>query len=333
MRSATSRSFILSLIFLLLGLCSCHYTSPDPGDTWQFDQKDTRVDSARFRGTYHYWKGYNFVATDSFTLRQEGLFDLGSLRSQLADTLVKPGEVLVVEDIRLDTASAATTLWIKITAVDYSLSRTGQSIRHSSGWVKESIFHQCIVPDTPVAKIIHFLGSRTFKWLLGITGVLSLGIWAGLLYRARRKPNFAHLISLPRGGYVRFFLLTLSGSVTLHRAIWHYVPNEWVEFYHHPALWPLSPDLSPAVGCFMAAVWLLILATLAVMEDVFNAGETMSESVLAVGKVMLLGIIVFAIFAVLIPYALLLPMLLLTWAELLFAEKFNQTFCRMRRNV
>lgn len=319
MRSSFSRSYILCIIFMLVGLCSCQYSTPDLGDTWQFDQKDTRVDSARFRGIYHYWKGDNFVATDSFSLRQEGLFDLGSLRSQLADTLVKPGEVLVVEDIRLDTASAATTLWIKITAVDYTLSRTGQSIRHSSGWVQETIFHQCIVPDTPVAKIIHFLGSQSFKWLLGIVGTVSLLLWLLLLYRSRRQPGYSRLVSLPRGGYVRFFLFTLSGSVTLHRTIWHYWPNEWVEFYHHPALWPLSPELSPAVGCFMAAVWLLLLASLAVIEDVFNDGVTMTESILAVGKVVLLGVIVFALFAVIVPFALLLPVLLVVWAKLLYA--------------
>lgn len=325
MRLSLSRSFILSIVLMLVGLCSCQYSSPDLGDTWQFDQKDTRVDSARFRSIYHYWKGDNFVATDSFSLRQEGLFDLGSLRSQLADTLVMPGEVLVVEDIRLDTASTATTLWIKITAVDYSLSRTGQSIRHSSGWVKESVFHQCIVPDTPVAKIIHFLGSQSFRWFLGIVGAAGLILWLLLLHQARRQPHFSHLVSMPTGGYVRFFLFTLSGSVTLHRTIWHYWPNEWVEFYHHPALWPLSPELSPAVGCFMAAVWLLLLASLAVIEDVFNAGVTMTESVIAVGKVILLGVIVFALFAVIVPFILLLPVLVLVWAKLLYStfRSFN----------
>ena len=75
----------------------------------------------------------------------------------------------------------------------------------------------------------------------------------------------------------------------------------------------------------MAAVWLLLLASLAVIEDVFNAGVTMTESVIAVGKVILLGVIVFALFAVIVPFILLLPVLVLVWAKLLYStfRSFN----------
>lgn len=300
------RSFrpLFLLLLALFVFTSCHYARED--DPW-FSATGSRPDSADFRRTHHYWKGYNFISTDTFSLSFTVPFETGDLLRSSAPEPVGKGEILVVEDIRRScTSEDSTTVWVKITAVEFSsLSADTFQPRHSSGWVTESRLRRATVPDTPVSKIIYFLGSPVFRLsLIPLAVALVLLLWF-----FRRCDMFR--LRTPVSGYRNLLEAVLAMSVVLHRVIWHYAEEQWIEYYHHPTLLPFSSAHPLSIGIFVAAVWLLILLVIALMDDVFHSAFTLSQAVGMLIASSVRAVVVFTLFALVCPYWLMLPALFL----------------------
>ena len=53
--------------------------------------------------------------------------------------------------------------------------------------------------------------------------------------------SYTHLRRIPMcSAFYIPFLFVLNNSIVLHRSIWHFIPETWVEYYYEPSLNPLS---------------------------------------------------------------------------------------------
>ena len=104
----------LNYIFILFVLCilvqSCYYSHPERLEPWQPADGET-IDSVDFRTQHHYWKGFNFEATDTIRLMrrppQQNAEDIAfsdkvltiDLLSSPDSLLINASDPLVVADI------------------------------------------------------------------------------------------------------------------------------------------------------------------------------------------------------------------------------------------
>ncbi len=307
------RLYLFLLIALTLaGISSCHYAHED--DSWVTAVSDIEVDSTDFRRTHHYWRGYNFYATDTFRVASRPPFEPQLTYTADSTRLITAQDVLVIESIRKDTAAHPAQIWLKIAAVESgSYANTMVANSPISGWINEAILLKNAVPDTPVSRIIHTLGSKIFKQILFFSALL---LTIGLLILARNRR--LHTNSILYSPYRILLLLLLSGGIVLHRSIWHFVPDTWVEYYFYPSLNPFNPLLPPIIALFVTNVWLILLAGIAVLDESRHHTESIPQ--LLAGSALLCGqaIVMFAVFAVVCPFMLLYPLLVIYWVALIW---------------
>lgn len=298
----------LLIVLVAITTTACHYANED--DAWTVNS-EAEVDSVEFRKMHHYWKGYNFVATDSFNIVSRPPFEPQLTFTADQTFLIKKHDVIAIEDIRKDTTQTPYLIWLKIAAVESSLTYYEEG-GTMSGWIKESQLMQEVVPDTPVSKIIHSLGSRAFKVILFATALV-LGLC--LLVFLRRKSARLHGIN---SSYPPLLYVLLSGCVVLHRSIWHYVPDTWIEYYFYPTLNPFNQEQPLIISLFLTLIWLLILVAIAVIEDlrrkINTLGQLTSNLLLFCGHC----VVIFATFAVIAPFALLYPLLITYWIYVVY---------------
>lgn len=300
---------ILFSLILVLTFASCHYTNDS--DAWAVNS-DAEVDSVDFRKTHHYWTGYNFVAADSMWIISRPPFDLQLAFASDDSTLIKARDVLVVEEIRRDTSSKPFCIWLKIAAVETSPSIDRTDEIASSGWIQEVKLMKKVVPDTPVSKIIHKLSSKSFKSMLWILAIVLCLLGVSFF---RRKTSYTREINCL---YLPLLYIVLSGAIVLHRSIWHFVPDTWVEYYFYPTLNPFNQLLPPVMSLFIFLIWLLVLLWIAVIDDI---RRKISNFARLVTNLLLFGghcIMIFAAFAVVIPFTLLYPLLLMYWTYVIY---------------
>lgn len=303
-----SAGWLCLLLFAVI-LSSCHYERDD--DAWAATDAKAEVDSVDFRNVHHYWKGYNFAATDSFGIASRAPFQPVPAYAKDSTIHIAPNDVMAVEDIQKDTTLTDTTkmgtLWVKVATLSrHAENSTSPATR--SGWIKEEDLMKHVVPDAPVSKVIRALGSPVTKWALGI-GVVLLGVVL-LGLRLRRHLEAVGAQSL----YPVLLNIIVSGSVVLHRSIWHFVPDTWVEFYFYPTLNPFSPELPPVVALFVLSLWLLLLVGMAMVDDLrHKTGGGFTQFVLTLLILVVRGAAIFAVFAVICPFWLLYPALLVYW--------------------
>lgn len=247
------------LLYILLAATSCHY--PVPGDHWASNSA-SEIDSVEFRASHHYWRGYNFVATDTFRILSRPPFTPELIYMADTSATVRRRDVLVVEDVAVAPGDTS-GVWVKIAAVA-GFDAYGQPSDVRSGWVREAVLLAGVVPDTPVSKCIHGFSDRRFKFVFSCLG---LAVLFGLLQAVRRRR--VRLVRLFSAGsfYPVLLCLSVSAAAVLYQSMQVYVPATWVEFYFHPTLNPFHPDLPPVLSLFVAAIWELAVVGVAVLYD------------------------------------------------------------------
>lgn len=297
---------IFLLLFVLLAASSCRY--PTPGDHWA-GSSENEIDSVEFRASHHYWRGYNFMATDTFRIFPRPPFAPELIYSTDTSLIVRRHDVLVVEDIAI-APDDTTAVWAKVTAVteadDY-----GRPAAICSGWVREPALLSCVVPDTPISKCIHGFSNRRFGLLFCSIGLAVLfGLWQTVRRlrrqgKGRRAPLFE-----PCGAgsfYPTLLCLSVSTAAVLYQSMQVYVPETWVEFYFHPTLNPFHPDLPPVLSLFVAAIWELVVVAVAVLYDLNRRTDLagICAGVAELGAACLLLYLVFTLLPVQAGYVLL----------------------------
>lgn len=301
---------VFPVLCVLLLCYGCHY--PQSGDAWS-SYGQQKIDSVDFRTHHHYWKGFNFMATDSFAVLSRAPFEPQLTYAADSSLWVLPKYLLMVEDIRPDAADTAGVFWIKIAAVS-SRDFTPQKGQVVTGWVSEPDLLSHTVPDTPISKFIYGFSSSRLKFILAC---IVLAVVAYLFQAVRRK--HIHMVHFNDIGsfYPTLLCLLVSGTAVLYQSMQVYVPDTWVEYYFHPALNPFSPDLAPVIAIFIMAVWSLILVGLAVVDDLLRRPDFTDAFSYTLG---LIGVcmILYLFFTMVSPLPLSYPLLAAYWAFALY---------------
>lgn len=197
----------------------------------------------------------NFVVvTDSLYLEPDSL-ERNALMGRIdAAHVVFRGDLLVVADRSINPQDSIDSVWVKVARDQYTI-----------GWVRESVFLSSIVPDAPISQFIHYFSNfnRVFFLLLFVLAVLAF------LYRLskRKQLTVVHFNDID-SPYPMLLCIVVSGAAVFYGSIQHFSPETWVQFYYYPTLNPFILPLGMA--CFIACVWLVILLSVAVIDEVFR---------------------------------------------------------------
>lgn len=244
---------LLALLPALL-LQSCYYSQPNQTDHWTAAHEGC-VDSVNFYIAHHYWTGYNFQATDSLQLiTTPPLNTLPDYSTLLNESIgIGPRDQLVVARVRYVPTDTVDSVWVKVARDQLT-----------QGWIHEKDLLERVVPNDPISKFIyHFSGKRTGVVLV----IVGMAIAFGLVQVFRRKHyRMVHFRDIP-SFYPTLLCLCVSGSAALYGSIQRFVPATWSEFYFHPTLNPLNPDIPLILSLFIASVWLMLIVAVAVVDE------------------------------------------------------------------
>lgn len=310
MKNGLYKLTALSLLFVLATLLAgCYYSHPERIEPREPDETDAaawlveetgEIDSTFFRASHHYWKGFNFEATD--TMRLEVRPPAYNANDAVSEGLAVPSEAvllgiresmfvnvsdpLVVADIMYVPADTTDSVWVKV-ARD----------QHTQGWVSEKRLMASTVADAPISKFINFFSDQRTIIFISVLGVFIVVLILTMLLRRRvfaegrdEDVPFKHVLRQMgisagllapggwRGAYRSFYptllCLTVAAASTLYCSIQHFVPATWVEYYFHPTLNPFSPELPPIMQLFVGTVWLLVVVTIAMCIELFREEES-----------------------------------------------------------
>lgn len=256
------------LLIFIAGLfsTSCHYAHPVSKSGEATDSLGG-IDSARFVMTHHYWRGDVFRTDDSLRLYVidspvrllEQADEADALRTTeiiAPDTLVVPRSTRLAVTTLLnvpDTTQDST--WVFLAAPD-----------GTTGWTKEGELLSRAAPDDPISHYIHLFS----KWhgpLNVIGGIVTLCVLAFFTHLRRR---FLPVLQLQGSPYPILLRMCVSLCALLYAAVWHFAPHTWTEFYFNPTLNPFTPDLPLVLAIFLASGWLLVVAMIAVLDDILR---------------------------------------------------------------
>lgn len=234
----------LSALFLLCMVTSCHYPGPDMSD-WDIPQR-TR-DSLTYLTEHHYTLNANFkVEADSLPLEQLPVKDV--FRN------VYKGERIVVAEFMTQPGDSIDSLWVKVAH--------NQEVQ---GWIRESTLLENIVPVDPVSQFIHLFSNRHAVYFI----VVFLLFAVYILCRAIRKKQirlvyFNDIDSI----YPMLLCVLLAFAATLYGTMQSFIPDTWEHYYFNPTLNPFK--LPPLLSMFIASIWLIIVVSLALLDDLFH---------------------------------------------------------------
>lgn len=254
--------------FCLLALffTSCHYARPI-ATTGDDTDSVGGIDSTAFLQTHHYWKGDVFRTDDSLRLfvidspvrLQEETDEADALRtteSIAPDTIIIPRDSrLIVTALSNVPDSTQDSTWVCLLSSD-----------GPQGWTKESELLNQAAPDDPISKYIHTFS----KWHkpLNLVGIF-LAVCV-LLFFAHQRRSFKPVLQLQGSIYPIVLRMCVSLCALLYAVVWHFAPHTWTEFYFNPTLNPFAHGLPLVLAIFLASGWLLIVAVIAVLDDVWR---------------------------------------------------------------
>lgn len=256
------------LLIVIIGLfsTSCHYAYPvsEKGET---TDSLGGIDSAGFVTTHHYWRGDVFRTDDSLRLyvidspvrlleQTDEADALRTTESVAPDTLVVPrGTRLVVTTLLNVPDTTQDSTWVFLASTE-----------GTAGWSKEGELLSCAAPDDPISHYIHTFS----KWHgpLNITGaIITLCVLSFFAYRRR---SLVCVLQLQGSPYPILLRMCVSLCALLYAAVWHFAPHTWTEFYFNPTLNPFTHGLPLVLAVFLASGWLLVVAVIAVLDDVWR---------------------------------------------------------------
>ena len=122
------------------------------------------------------------------------------------------------------------------------------------------------------------------------------------------------------------FLFVLNNSIVLHRSIWHFIPETWVEYYYEPSLNPLSATQPFIINLFILMFWILVVLALAVADSLRRYAETPEQLLIVICRIIVENTIVFALLAVMCPFAILYPVSVALSLYLIFKARNNNRY-------
>lgn len=292
-----SKTDILCLLLTVFLSASCYYSHPNRMDHWIANEEHT-VDSVNFYIGHHYWRNYNFFVTDSVQLYSSLPGSLDGV-SSLCDTfIILPEDRLVVADIRYVPGDTVDSVWVKV----------GRD-QLTQGWTRESLLLDNVVPDDPISKFIKEFSSSRLIFVLTCLALVGLII----LVRAvrRQQIRIVHFNDL-NSFYPTLLCLGVSVAAAIYGSIQRFVPGTWVEFYFHPTLNPFNPSVPLIISLFLASVWFVIVAGIAVAEDLFHQDET-GETVPYLFSLAGVCLLLYLVFTLSVHYYIGYPLLAFYW--------------------
>lgn len=243
----------LILLACLCSLVSCYYPKEDYSDQW--DMTEVKRDSLDFASMHHYNVNFNFqIVTDSLQLKISQPRHYAKSYSDSDSLSVIYGDRVVVADILIIPEDSVDSVWVKVARDQGTM-----------GWVHEKDLLSGAIPDDSISHFIHVFSNRHLIYFISALGLL-LVIYIVRRQR-RRRFRMVHFDDI-ESAYPTMLCLALSGAATLYASIQNFVPETWVEFYFHPTLNPIGLPL--ILGLFIASVWLIIVLTIASVDDVFK---------------------------------------------------------------
>lgn len=235
------------LLFLSFALMACDHNRPQVISV----ETSSNVDSAAFRSRHHYWRDYNFLATDSIHLSASLPGEFASIYAADSAAL-SSGQALVVVDVASVPSDSIDSLWVMV-------AHDAQTL----GWVRNGELRRKVVPDFVLSRFIHtFSGSRVMVFF----SVLGLGIVFYLVQSLRHaRFQMVHLRDI-QSIYPTLLCLVVSASATLYGALQQFAPEVWTEFYYHPTLNPFVAN-ALSLRLFLMSLWTMLVVGIAVIDD------------------------------------------------------------------
>lgn len=236
---------VFVILWILLGtVTSCRYQHPELSD-WDMPQRTK--DSLTYLIEHHYTLNANFeVEADSLPLAQLPVKDVFKN--------VYKGNRIVVAEFVTHPKDSIDSVWVKVAH--------NQEVQ---GWVRESDLLRSTVPVDPISKFIHLFSDRHAVWFVGVFLVFMVYI----LFRAFRKKQvklvyFNDIDSI----FPMLLCVLLAFTAMLYGTMQSFFPATWEHYYFNPSLNPFR--LPPLLGMFVAGVWLIVVVSLAVLDDLFR---------------------------------------------------------------
>lgn len=245
------RILFLCLCGLLVASC---YQSTTNDDQWSVSESS--VYSLDFMKQHHYGLNYNFkVCGDSLWLQSDRPMHTDFKGTYFYDSLyLQPGDLVVVADLAIIPEDSVDSVWVKV-ARDQS----------TMGWVHESSLLEQVVPDDSISEFIHVFSNKHLLYFLSALVVLFVLYLVRRMRRKRFRMVFFDDIS---SCYPTGLCLVISTAAVLYALIQQNNPSLWVDFYFHPTLNPFGQPF--ILGAFLSAVWLMLILSIAVVDDVLR---------------------------------------------------------------
>lgn len=164
------------------------------------------------------------------------------------------GDRVVVAEFSIHPQDSVDSVWVKLAH--------SQDVQ---GWVRNRDLVRSFVPTDSLSQFIH-LFSNTHASYFVIIFALFVGVY---LLRAFMKKQlqmvyFNDIDSV----YPLFLCLLMAFSATVYETMQVFVPDTWEHFYFNPTLSPFKVPFILSV--FLLSIWLFIVVTLAVLDDLFR---------------------------------------------------------------
>lgn len=193
-----------------------------------------------------------FLAADSMRLQtQEPLHNMPI--DTLSDSIMLfYNDPLVVAQIVEIPEDSIDSVWVKVARDQFA-----------QGWIHQSDFLACVVPDDPISEFIYLFSQRHLWFFLGLVFTVFIVLVVQKIRHSRFNMIFVRDIS---SFYPTMLTVSLSSSALLYASIQRLVPETWVLYYYHPTLNPF--DLPLILGLFIASIWLLVVLVIATIDEV-----------------------------------------------------------------
>lgn len=193
-----------------------------------------------------------YLTSDSMWLQsQEPLHNMPI--NTLSDSiLLYYNDPLVVAQIVVIPEDSIDSVWVKVARDQFA-----------QGWIHQSDFLACVVPDDPISEFIYLFSQRHLWFFLGLVFTVLIVLVVQKIRHSRFNMIFVRDIS---SFYPTMLTVSLSSSALLYASIQRLVPETWVLYYYHPTLNPF--DLPLILGLFIASIWLLVVLVIATIDEV-----------------------------------------------------------------
>ena len=265
---------MFSLLAMIMLLTACYHRGQQTPDAWDLTRQ--QYDSISFSTTHHYTQNYNFVVNADHLPLADNVAD------QAFDTLyVVRGERIVVAAIQTVPADTIDSIWVKVARDQIT-----------QGWIHESELLQGVSPDDPISQFIDTFSNAHL--LVFMAFIMVAGGAFALRRLLCRRAYIVHLNDID-SFYPMLLCLLIAASATLYASIQMFGAESWRHYYFHPSLNPFALPFHLAL--FIASVWIIIIVSLAVLQDVRRQLSTTDALLYLIGLAAVCGV-VYVVFSV-----------------------------------